>query len=600
MEKERIREGLLKLKNAMIENGIAAYVIPMNDFHGSEYIGEYFKLIRYFSGFTGSAGTLVVTEEDSFLWTDGRYFLQAEQQLSETGIRLQKMGEKDVPTVSEFLQDYFEKKGIRNQKAVGFDGRLVSTAFVRKLEGLRIVSDKDLAGEIWESDVIRKRPAFLHKPVWILEEKYCGQAAEDKLIGIREDMQKEKADILLLSTLDDIAYLTNLRGGDIAYNPVFLSYMMITKEEAKLYCNIEDPMICRYLEEKGILVRPYDAFYQDIENIEEKSRVWIDEQSANYRMSEAIPESCEHLIKSNPVILRKAVKNATEAENMKIAHRKDGVALTKFIYWLKTSVRMGKERATEMSAAEKLIEFRKQQEDYLGESFAPIIAFAEHGAIVHYSADESTDMQLEDRSFVLADTGGHYLQGTTDVTRTIAMGELTTKQKIHYTAVLQGHLRLANAYFKKGLTGANLDYLAREPLYRLGIDFNHGTGHGVGYLLNVHEGPNGFRMKQDAGGAFEAGMVTSDEPGFYQEGQYGIRLENLILCKNAEATEYGQFLCFEPLTMVPFDPEAIDKAMLTSEDKELLNRYHRKVYEEIAEELAEEERAWLAKVTAPI
>jgi len=584
----------------MNDSDIAVYIIPMNDYHGSEYIGEHFKLIRYFSGFTGSAGTLIVTQEESYLWTDGRYFLQAGQQLSGTGIKLQKMGEKDVPTISEFVLSYFEKKGIREQMAVGFDGRLMSVSFADKLEGLRIVSDKDLAGDIWNFDEENRRPDFPMQPVWRLDTAYTGVSATEKLSQLRADMKKEGADVFLLSTLDDIAWLTNLRGSDIAYNPVFLSYMIITGDRAVLYRDIEEEEICFYLEVCGIEVRPYGDFYKDIAQIPENMSVWIDAESASRRMAEAIPSGCKKLVGSNPIMLRKAIKNETEAEHIRNAHIKDGVAVTKFLYWLKTNVRSRKEYATEISAAEKLIQFRGQQEHYLGESFAPIVAFADHGAIVHYSANEATDTELKPESFLLVDTGGHYLEGTTDITRTIVMGALTDAQKRHYTAVLQGNLRLANAYFKKGLTGANLDYLAREPLYRQGLDFNHGTGHGVGYLLNVHEGPNAFRMRQDAKGMFEAGMVTSDEPGFYPEGQYGIRLENLILCREAEKTEYGQFLCFETLTMVPFDPEAIDIQMFTEEDKKLLNAYHRKVYEAIADKLTVSEREWLSQVTAPI
>jgi len=600
MQKKQIDIRLSQLKSAMNDSDIAVYIIPMNDYHGSEYIGEHFKLIRYFSGFTGSAGTLIVTQEESYLWTDGRYFLQAGQQLSGTGIKLQKMGEKDVPTISEFVLSYFEKKGIREQMAVGFDGRLMSVSFADKLEGLRIVSDKDLAGDIWNFDEENRRPDFPMQPVWRLDTAYTGVSATEKLSQLRADMKKEGADVFLLSTLDDIAWLTNLRGSDIAYNPVFLSYMIITGDRAVLYRDIEEEEICFYLEVCGIEVRPYGDFYKDIAQIPENMSVWIDAESASRRMAEAIPSGCKKLVGSNPIMLRKAIKNETEAEHIRNAHIKDGVAVTKFLYWLKTNVRSRKEYATKISAAEKLIQFRGQQEHYLGESFAPIVAFADHGAIVHYSANEATDTELKPESFLLVDTGGHYLEGTTDITRTIVMGALTDAQKRHYTAVLQGNLRLANAYFKKGLTGANLDYLAREPLYRQGLDFNHGTGHGVGYLLNVHEGPNAFRMRQDAKGMFEAGMVTSDEPGFYPEGQYGIRLENLILCREAEKTEYGQFLCFETLTMVPFDPEAIDIQMFTEEDKKLLNAYHRKVYEAIADKLTVSEREWLSQVTAPI
>ncbi len=595
MEKEQITVRLTQLKNAMRENDISVYIVPMNDFHGSEYIGEYFKLVRYFSGFTGSAGTLVVTEDKTYLWTDGRYFLQAEQQLEGTGILLQKMGEEGVPTITEFIMTYFENKE-SGTSAVGFDGRLVSAVFAQKLSGLHMVSDVDLAGEIWNQDEKCPRPDFPKQPVWMLSNVYTGQSTSEKLTKIREDMNKENADCLLLTTLDDIAWLTNLRGGDIAYNPVFMAYMIVKKSEAVLYCHITDDKIKEYLEKNGIHIYDYDSFYEDISHISEESLVWLDGASVSCRVAELVPQTCKQLAKSNPVVFRKAVKNETEIQNIRQAHIKDGVAVTKFIYWLKTRVCTGQEQATEISAAEKLEEFRRQQEDYLGESFAPIMAYGEHGAIVHYNAEDGMDVQLGTESFLLCDTGGHYLQGTTDITRTVAMGQLTAEQKKHYTAVLQGNLRLTNVKFKHGLTGANLDYMAREPLYRFGLDFNHGTGHGVGYLLNVHEGPNAFRMRNTQDGVFEEGMVTSNEPGFYPEGQYGIRLENLIVCLKAEETAYGQFMCFEPLTMVPFDPDAIDMEMLTEDDKRLLSAYHKKVYDTIADKLTDEEKYWLLKV----
>lgn len=589
MEKEKIKDRLTQLKQAMQKQSIAVYIIPMNDYHGSEYIGDYFKLIKYFSGFTGSAGTLVVTDSEVYLWTDGRYFLQAEKQLQGTDILLQKMGEKGVPTVAEFVCANFKEGN------VGFDGRVISTAFVKKLKGISVISDQDIAGKIWDADESCPRPSFPKEPVWILEEGYAGQSPAEKIANIREDMEKENADVLLLTTLDDIAWLTNLRGNDIAYNPVFMANMIIGMKKAALFCNIADEKVINYLQEQGVCVYTYDAFYNEVQNIGGKSSVWADGTSTNCLVDRLIPSDCKKITKSNPVICRKAIKNATEIENIRQAHIKDGVALTKFIYWLKTSVCGGEECVTEISAAEKLEQFRRQQEGYIGQSFAPIIAYAEHGAVVHYNAQDGDDTEISAESFLLCDTGGHYLQGTTDITRTVAMGQLTAEQKKHYTAVLQGNLRLANAKFKYGLTGANLDYLAREPLYRLGLDFNHGTGHGVGYLLNVHEGPNAFRMKYAQEGVFEEGMVTSDEPGFYPEGKYGIRLENLIVCVKAEETAYGQFLCFEPLTMVPFDMDAIDFEMLTQEDKQLLSAYHKKVYDAIADQLTPEERMWLKK-----
>lgn len=599
MGKEQIKWRLQRLREKMSACGIGCYIIPMNDFHGSEYIGDYFKLVAYVSGFTGSAGTLVVTQEEAYLWTDGRYFLQAEKQLEMTGIRLQKMGEKEVPAITEFVRDYMGSEK-QSEKAVGFDGRLVSVGFAEKLSGLKLVSDQDLAGKLWDEDVQCLRPAFLNAPVWRLESAYAGESTEEKLSKIRGDMKKQKADYLLLTTLDDIAWLTNLRGGDIAYNPVFLSYMMVTEREAFLFCHIEDPDIKEYLNACDIKLQDYEEFYTCIGAILPESKVWIDPVSVSLRVAELIPECCEIIKKTNPVILRKAVKNKTEIQNIRQAHIKDAVAVTKFIYWLKTQVRSGKEKVTETGAAEKLVQLRRQQEDYLGESFAPIIAYGKHGAIVHYNAQDGDNAWIEAESFLLCDTGAHFLQGTTDITRTIAMGDLSQEQKKHYTAVLQGNLRLTDARFKHGVTGANLDYIARQPLYRLGLDFNHGTGHGVGYLLNVHEGPNAFRMRYFEDGVFEEGMVTSNEPGFYPEGQYGIRLENLIVCMAAESTPFGQFYCFEPLTMVPFDKEAIDEKMLTQEDKQLLNSYHKQVYEAIADQLTVEERAWLSEATSAL
>ncbi len=600
MLKKEIISRLQKLKKAMEEESIAVYIIPMNDFHGSEYIGDYFKQIRYFSGFTGSAGTLVVTADEVCLWTDGRYFIQAGQELSGTGIVLQRMGEKNVPTLAEYVNTYMKKSGQSDAKYIGFDGRLVSASFVNKLDDCELVKSRDLTGKIWDADVVEKRPQFPKEPVWILDETYTGESVQSKLERIRHDMEKAGADCLILTTLDDIAWLTNLRGGDIAYNPVFLSYMILTQTDALLYGETEDPDICAYLKHCGIVKKSYDDFYKELSLISENMTVWVDEAGASYHVVTTIPKQCKKITKINPVIHCKAVKNQTEIENMRKAHRKDAVAVTKFIHWIKTRICTGLEAATEITAAEKLEEFRRQQENYLGPSFAPIVAYAEHGAIVHYSADDASDVSLKNCSFLLVDTGGHYMEGTTDITRTIAMGALTDEQKKHYTAVLQGNLRLMNARFKKGLMGANLDYLAREPLYRMGLDFNHGTGHGVGYLLNVHEGPNAFRMRQDAEGVFEEGMVTSDEPGLYFEGKYGIRLENLIVCMKDQETAYGLFLKFEPLTLVPFDSEAIDMTMLTEEDKKLLVTYHQIVYEAVAKELNEDERIWLKKYMGEI
>ena len=386
----------------------------------------------------------------------------------------------------------------------------------------------------------------------------------------------------------------NLRGNDIAYNPVFLSYLVLSGARATLYVRNRESLP---VFEEAVDVRAYEDFYQDLKSFPAGSRIWLDADTVNYKIVSLLDGKYKIMTAKSPIALEKAVKNHTEIENERLAHIRDGVAVTRFIRWLKTEVRTGKEEATELSAAEKLEGYRKQMPHYLGQSFAPIIAYGSHGAIVHYEPTEGTDIPLGNESFLLADTGGHYLEGTTDITRTIVMGSITKLQKQHYTAVLMGNLRLMDAKFRYGLSGAHLDYLAREPLYRMGLDFKHGTGHGVGYLLNVHEGPNAIRSRVAEDGVFKQGMITSDEPGLYIEGAYGIRLENLILCVHAEKTEYGQFMQFEPLTFVPFDPEAVDLEMLTGRDKELFEGYQKQVYETLAPYLTEEEKQWLLRET---
>lgn len=619
MIKINIRKRLESLLEQMHRKGIDLYVIPMNDYHGSEYIGEYFKCVSYFSGFTGSAGTLVLTQKECCLFTDGRYFLQAGKQLEGTGIRLQKMGQPSVPSIQDYIVSYLSsgktEHADEKEAVIGFDERLVSASFVKKIEdawkktscaingqcSLRICSDIDLAGQIWESDEENKRPPLSGEPVWVLPTKYTGKDTVQKLSQIREEMKRRHADVLILTTLDDIAWVLNLRGRDIAYNPVFLSYMIITKKKAYVYMRNSSPQIRDYLGSVTVMCKEYDRFYDDLSQIKEGKSVWVDDSSASYAIVNRIPAGCRRVKKPQPVLLMKAVKNPVEIEHEKLAHRKDAVAVTKLLYWLKTRICTGMENTTELGVAQKLEKLRKRQEHYLGQSFAPIVAYGGHGAIVHYEPKKETDVLIRPDNFLLLDTGGHYLEGTTDITRTVAMGPLSKEQKTHYTAVLQGNLRLADACFKHGMTGVNLDYIAREPLYRLGLDYRHGTGHGVGYLLNVHEGPNAFRQRAAAGDAvFEEGMITSDEPGVYLEEQYGIRLENLILCQKASESEYGTFLRFVHLTLVPFDREAIDPAQMSAHDIALLNSYHEEVYRQISPYLTSEEKEWLRQETRPI
>ncbi len=641
----KIETRLAALRSLMKKKGIDAYLIPTDDFHASEYVGDYFKCREYITGFTGSAGTAVVMQNMAGLWTDGRYFIQAEQQLAGSGVTLFKMGEPEVPTIHEFLE-----KELGAGQCLGFDGRTVSAKEGAELgeklrkKGVRIDDAEDLVGEIWTD-----RPALSCEPVIELGVEWAGKTRAEKCAELRKKME-EGADVFLLASLDDIAWLLNIRGGDVQCNPVVLSYLAMTREEILLFANEKafPEEVRRALEADGVALRPYDAVYayaasigkapgkdtdtasgsvrDDAVNSDQteqtsgdvvsmgqteqasddtsarRMKVLLCRNAVNSRLVSSIPADVEILDEENPTQLSKAVKNPTEVTNERIAHEKDGVALTKFIYWLKKNV--GKLPITELSAADHLHELRAAQEHFMGDSFEPIIAYGSHAAIVHYSATQETDVPIEPKGLLLADTGGQYLEGTTDVTRTIVMGSLTEEEKKYFTLVLRGTLNLADVKFRYGCTGRNFDYIAREPLWRMGEDFNHGTGHGVGYFLNVHEAPNGFRWKKvperEDDVVFEEGMITSDEPGYYAEGKFGIRHENLILCKKAEKTEFGQFMCFEHLTMAPFDLEGIVPELLTERERTLLNAYHAKVYETIAPQLDPEEREWLAQATRAI
>lgn len=594
-----IKQKLNALRILMKEKKIDAYLVPTDDFHGSEYVGDYFKCRKYITGFTGSAGTAIITQDMAGLWTDGRYFIQAADQLRDTTIELFKSGEPGVPTVHQFLNDKLEEG-----MCLGFDGRTVSAREAEELQELlqekhiTFSVNDDLIGEIWED-----RPALSCEPVMELDIRWTGKSRADKIAEIREQMKAKEADTFILTSLDDIAWLLNIRGNDIHCCPVVLSYLVMMENELRLYANAAafSEEIRSNLEADGVKIYPYDDVYSYVQSISSDKKVLLSRANVNSRLVSNIPSEVTILDEPNLTLLPKAVKNETEMENERIAHIKDGVAVTKFIHWLKKNVT--RTTITELSTAEKLYQFRSEQEHFLGESFDPIIAYGKHAAIVHYSATEATDIPLEARGMVLADTGGHYLEGTTDITRTIVLGPVTAKEKKFFTAVLRGNLNLAAAKFKYGCTGLNLDYLARGPLWELGEDYNHGTGHGVGYLLNVHEGPNSFRWKNLPGNpapVLEEGMITSDEPGYYLENEFGIRHENLVLCKKAEKTSFGQFMCFEPLTMVPFDLEGINSEEMTERERKLLNDYHQKVYTTISPYLDEEEKEWLKQATREI
>ena len=590
-----ITERLARLRREMAQRGMDGYVVVTDDFHGSEYVGDFFKARAYLSGFTGSAGTLVVLPDRAALWTDGRYFLQAAEQLTGSTIELMRMGQPGAPAIGAFLAQHLPEGGV-----LGFDGRTVSSSFAGTLEKaleakhIRFAGGEDLVDAVWPD-----RPALSDRPVWELTG--CGLSREEKLAKLREKMAAADAAYLLLTSLTEIAWALDLRGGDVACTPVFLSFLLIGREDAQL-C-IQPSAVPADIGEKlaacGVTLRPYGAIYDLLRALPAGTRVMADSATANYRIMESLSHA-EVLDQPSPAVLMKACKTQEETDGFRAAHIKDGAALCRFLYWLKT--RIGEEPMTELSAAARLAAFRAEQPDFLDLSFDTIAGYGPHGAIVHYDPTPETDVPLHPEGLLLVDSGAHYRQGTTDVTRTIALGPVTQEEKRMFTLVLKGHLALAAARFPHGATGENLDVLARLPLWEQGLDYNHGTGHGVGFILSVHEGPQSFRWHSTDGRRIplEEGMVISNEPGYYEAGKFGIRHENLVLVRAGETTDYGQFMYLEPLTMAPFDRDAIDVSLLTEAELAQLNGYHRLVYDTVAPLLPAEEQAWLAAATAPL
>lgn len=594
-----IKERLEQLRQLMAEHHMDAYMIPTSDFHESEYVGDYFKCREFVTGFTGSAGTAVITKDEAGLWTDGRYFVQAAKQLDGTGVTLRKMGQPGVPTIEEYLDEILPEGG-----CLGFDGRVVNGQTGKELEELledknvTLAYDKDLVAEIW-----KERPNLSAEPVWILKENFAGKSALDKIKELRSKMKKEKATAHVLTTLDDIVWLLNIRGNDVECNPVVLSYALVTLDSFHLYINeqVLNKEVKSYLNELGVTVCPYNDIYKAVAQLKDE-KVLVETAKANYAVVKGIDSTNRIIDKMNPTALAKAIKNPVEVENMKKAHIKDGVAMVKYIYWLKHHV--GKEAITEVSAQEHLDHLRSEQEGNLGLSFDTISAYGANAAMCHYKAIAENDTALEPRGLYLVDSGGQYYEGTTDVTRTIAVGPLTDAEREHFTLTVISMLRLGAVKFLYGCRGLTLDYVAREPFWSRGINFDHGTGHGVGYLLNVHERPNGIRWRmvpeRQDNCILEEGMITSDEPGVYIEGSHGVRTENLVVCKKAEENEYGQFMEFEFLTMVPIDLEALDKSIMTDRDVALLNDYHKEVYEKLSPYFSGEEALWLKENTRAI
>ena len=596
-EKTMIPERLAALREKMRAYGVDAYLVPTADYHESEYVGTYFKARTYITGFTGSAGTAVITQDEACLWTDGRYFVQAAKELAGTGVTLMKMGQEGVPTVEEYLAAN-TKEGM----TIGFDGRVVNEMLGEALEKTlpeRFLSYRsDLIGEIWSD-----RPALSAEPVWILDAKYTGESAAERLAKVREKMKENGAEVHILTALDDIAWMLNIRGNDIPCNPVVLSYLVLTETESHLFIQEEtlNEKVKQYLANLGISLHPYDAVYDFVSGITGKT-ILLEKAKVNYTICPSVMGSTTIANVMNPASSLKAVKTPVEMENIRKAHIKDGVAVTRFVYWLKKNI--GKIPMDEVSVAEKLESFRKEQEGFIEPSFGTISAYGPNAAMCHYQATKDNFSVLQPKGMYLVDSGGQYYEGTTDITRTIVVGPLTEKEKEHFTITAMGTLRLGNAKFLHGCIGINLDYLARQAFWERGLDFNHGTGHGVGYLLNVHERPNGFRWKmvpeRMENAVLEEGMLTSDEPGIYIEGSHGIRTENLMLCRKAEKNMYGQFMRFEFVTMVPIDLDGIDTQYMTEKDVELLNNYHKEVYEKISPYLEGDEKEWLKEATRPI
>ena len=595
-----IPERLQALRAEMTKRGIDIYVVPTADFHESEYVGEYFKARAFMTGFTGSAGTAVITQEKAGLWTDGRYFVQAERQLDGSGVTLFRMAEEGVPTVDEYIEKELSEGG-----CVGFDGRVVNSTWGKKLLDIaekkkgRLYVDEDLVDLIWTD-----RPALSKTSPFILEEKYSGKSTAAKLADVRAKMREAGADTHILTCLYDIAWLLNVRAHDIKCVPVILSYLVMNETDCIWFLQEEvlDDTLKAYLKENQITTRPYQDIYEYVKTIPATAKVLMNESMVNYRICNNLVSGATVINQVNPTELMRAVKNPVEVDNTRNAHVKDGVAFTKFMYWLKTNI--GKIPMTEISASDYLEERRKEQDGFIEISFNTISAYGANAAMMHYSATPESNAELKPEGFLLVDSGGHYYEGTTDITRTMALGPITDEMRLHFTTVCRSNLNLANAKFLYGCCGLNLDILSRGPLWDLNIDYKCGTGHGVGYILNVHEGPNGFRWRivpeRKDNGTLEEGMITTDEPGVYLEGKYGIRTENELVCHKGEKNEYGQFMYFENITYAPIDLDAIDPDEMTGREKKMLNEYHAMVYRVLSPYMTEEENEWLKHYTRAI
>lgn len=596
----QIVDRLRAFRARMKEENMAVVIVPTADSHASEYLADHFKTRQWLSGFTGSAGTLVVGREEAALFTDGRYFIQAERQIAGTGITLMRMGTAGVPSVEEYVCS-LAKAG----ESCGVDFSVISSHFAADMSDMlagREIALRDTGD--WFEPLWTDRPAMPTDPVYLLEEKYTGMSVSAKLAAIRGVMAKAGADMHVVNVLDDIAWTLNVRGSDVHCTPVVMSYLLIGREDAIWFVDTQkvSESVRETLFSEGVYLREYGEITAALEAIEPGTSVMVDGRKLTANLCAALADTniIQH---ENPAFRLKAIKNDVELDNLRAAHVKDGLAVTRLMYWLKQNA--GKVPMDELSVTDRLLKLRREQEHFISTSFDTICAYRENAAMMHYKATEETTTKIEAKDLLLIDSGAQYLEGTTDITRTFAMGEVEQEQKEHFTAVLCGMLNLQNAKFLHGVTGIGLDILARGPMWDLGIDYRCGTGHGVGYLLSVHEGPNAFRWykspTRNEDTVMEAGMVTTDEPGIYIEGSHGIRIENELVCKKLEMNEYGQFMGFEAITCAPIDLDAVIPERMNRRQREWLNAYHAFVLEKLEPLMAsEDERAWLRHATRAI
>ena len=596
----QIVDRLRAFRARMDEENMAVVIVPTADSHASEYLADHFKTRQWLSGFTGSAGTLVVGREEAALFTDGRYFIQAERQIAGTGITLMRSGTAGVPTVEQYVCS-LAKAG----ESCGVDFSVISSHFAADMSDMlagREIALRDTGD--WFDTLWTDRPAMPTDPVYLLEEKYTGMSVSAKLAAIREVMAKAGADMHVVNVLDDIAWTLNVRGSDVHCTPVVMSYLLIGREDAIWFVDTQkvSESVREALFSEGVYLREYGEITAALEAIEPGTSVMVDGKKMTASLCAALADTniIQH---ENPAFRLKAIKNDVELDNLRAAHVKDGLAVTRLMYWLKQNA--GKAPMDELSVTDRLLALRQEQEHFISTSFDTICAYRENAAMMHYKATEESSATIEAKDLLLIDSGAQYLEGTTDITRTFAMGEVDREQKEHFTAVLCGMLNLQNAKFLHGVTGIGLDILARGPMWDLGIDYRCGTGHGVGYLLSVHEGPNAFRWykspTRNEDTVMEAGMVTTDEPGIYIEGSHGIRIENELVCKKLEMNEYGQFMGFEAITCAPIDLDAVIPEQMTARQRGWLNAYHAFVLEKLEPLMAnEDERAWLRHATRAI